>query len=231
MKNKFTIIKLAVSALIIVAAFVLMIHTNHIIPTNSIPIAKKTIILDAGHGFPDSGASAASGTAEKDINLNIAKKLEKILKKNDAKVIMTRSDDNSLSDSKTNNKRDDLNKRRNIRDNSKADIFVSIHMNHFDDPKYYGAQVFYSESTEENKKLAECIQENMVKLADPSNNRQVKSSNDIFVLKNAQIPSVLIECGFLSNPAEAEKLSDSKYQEKLAWAIYCGISDFFQINY
>lgn len=226
MKNQTTIIKILLSAIIIITALIFMIHANHIIPTGSIPLSKKTVIIDAGHGSPDSGASTPSGTKEKDINLKIAKKLEKILKKNKANVIMTRTDDNSLSTSKTNNKREDLRTRKSIRDTSNADIFISIHMNHFDDPKYYGAQVFYSESIQQNKELAECIQDNLIKLADPTNNRQVKSSNEIYILKNSQTPSVLVECGFLSNPEEAKKLNDKKYQEKVAWAIYCGITDF-----
>lgn len=206
------------------------IQKKNLIPASSTPLTKKTIIIDAGHGFPDSGTSSKSGISESDINLKIAKKLKKLLSKSKVKVIMTRKDENSLSESKTNNKQDDLKKRAKIRDNSNADMFISIHLNHFGEPQYYGAQVFYSSNNDENQKLAESVQKKLIELADPSNTRKVKSTNDIYILKNAQIPSVLIECGFLSNPDEAEKLNTDEYQQKLVWAIYCGIADYFEEN-
>ena len=214
---------------IIIASVFLVIFLNSVRETSTSPIKQKIVIIDAGHGTPDGGASAKDGTMEKDINLEIAKKLKKHLQKSGAKVIMTREDDNSLSNSKTNNKREDLNKRMHIRNNSNADIFVSIHMNHFSDPKYYGAQVFYNSSAQESQILAECIQKNLIEIADPSNKRQIKQNNEIFVLKNAQYPCVLVECGFLSNPEEAKKLSQDDYQRKIAKAVYKGICDFFEI--
>lgn len=186
------------------------------------------IIIDAGHGYPDGGTSSKSGIQEHKINLEIAKKLKKILIKNGATVVMTRNDEHSLSDSKTNNKREDLNKRVKIRDNSGGSIFISIHLNHFSDSKYSGAQVFYNTNSVSSKLLAETIQESLIKNVDTSNSRKAKGDNTIFVLKNSKIPSILVECGFLSNIEEAEKLSDSKYQKKLANAIYKGIEEYIK---
>ena len=198
------------------------------IPASGKVFAKKTVILDPGHGLPDGGAVSPEGYSEEEINLKIAKKLEKHLKKAGIKVILTRSGNNSLSDSKTNNKRDDLNKRVEIINSSNANLLVSIHLNHFSEPKYHGAQIFYSKHNDENQRLASNLKTNIVKLLDPENNREIKETADIFILKNTKIPACLAECGFLSNPEEAEKLNTDEYQEKVAWALYCGICDFLQ---
>ncbi len=205
----------------------LVMKARTLVPASTVPLTKKTIIIDAGHGIPDKGAASASGIYESDINLKIAMKLKKLLQKSKVNVIMTREDENSLSDSKTNNKRDDLAKRVKVIKESDADLFISIHLNHFSEPKYSGAQVFYNDCNTENEILAKSIQESLVKLADPENTRDVKVSNDIFILKNSGIPSVLTECGFLSNPEEAELMNTKEYQDKLAWAIYCGVCDYF----
>jgi len=227
-KTKF--IKLCICTSILVIAVAFIVHKSYILPASSHSITNKTIIIDAGHGFPDSGTSSQSGIKESDINLKIASKLRKLLVKNKVKVILTRNDDNSLSKSKSNNKQDDLNKRVEIRDNSNADAFISIHLNHFGEPKYYGAQVFYNAYTPESDILANKLQEKLIDIADPSNTRNIKASNDIYILKNSKIPSVLVECGFLSNPEEAKKLNSEEYQQKLAWAIYCGIIDYFEMD-
>lgn len=221
-----TATKLFFSVFIIITALVLMIKTNYSLPTNTPAIKKKVIIIDPGHGNPDGGASSAEKVKEKDINLSVAKKLKAILEKEGAKVILTRKNDNSLSTSITNNKSDDLNKRKNIIRKSNADIFVSIHMNHFGDSKYYGAQVFYNDTNSENHKLASSIQKNLIKYADKTNTRTEKADNSLYILKNNQMPSVLIECGFLSNESEAHKLTTAKYQNKLAKAIYMGIDNY-----
>lgn len=200
--------------------------------TSGIPVNKKIIVIDAGHGSPDGGAIAEDGTLEKDINLDVASRLYKLLEKTGAYVIMTRLDDNAVTDDLDEKireiKRRDLKNRRDIRDNSDADLFVSIHMNKFEQSEYYGAQVFYSETPPESKKLAESIQSELINLADPSNTRNAKKSEGIFILENSKIPSVLVECGFLSNPAELEKLKTDDYRETLAWAIYCGIVKYLE---
>jgi len=200
--------------------------------TSVLPVNRKIIVIDAGHGTPDGGAMAEDGTLEKDINLDVANRLYKLLEKTGAYVIMTRLDDNAVTDDLDEKireiKRRDLKNRRDIRDNSNADLFVSIHMNKFEQSEYYGAQVFYSQTPPESKKLAENIQDELINLADPTNTRSAKKAEGIFILENSKIPSVLVECGFLSNPAEREKLKTDEYRETLAWAIYCGIVKYLE---
>ncbi len=214
--------------LFLIIVVVVIYQSDVFIPVSSSNPSQKTVIIDAGHGFPDGGAVSQSGIKESEINLEIAKRLKKLLSKNKVRVIMTRNDKNSLSTSQTNNKRDDLNKRTHIRENSNADLFISIHLNHFGESKYRGAQVFYSENNPENKELAQKIQTKLIELADPENTRGIKSTNSIYILKNSSIPSALAECGFLSNPEEAQLLSTPKYQDKIAKALYLGIMDYLE---
>lgn len=223
-------LKPVICIFIITIVFLLLLNNSPSVLTFKSSLKKITIILDAGHGYPDSGASSVNNIYEKDINLKITKKLKKLLEKQGATVILTRISDDSLSKSKKNNKRDDLNKRVQIRDSSDADIFISIHMNHFEDSRYTGAQVFYNSSDNRNEHLAKCIQKNIIDHADPKNKRKIKQDNNIYVLKNSQIPSVLIECGFLSNLGEANKLNTDKYQNKISEAICKGIVEYTKIN-
>ena len=219
--------KLSVFMFFTILCYGLAVKSQKLIPTTAKVYSNKTVIIDAGHGIPDNGASSSNGISENEINLKISRKLKKLLTKTKVKVIMTRKDLNSLSNSKTNNKSDDLKKRTEIRDNNDGDLFLSIHLNHFTDPQYSGAQVFYNNSNPENKILAESVQKNLINLLDANNKRKAIVSNDIYILKNAKIPSVLVECGFLSNPGEAVRLSSEKYQEKIAIALYSGICEYF----
>ncbi len=232
MLNKSKILKFTAALLIITAAAVFTVSSFKSEKTSGIPVNKKIIVIDAGHGTPDGGAVADDGTSEKDINLDVANKLCAMLEKTGAYVIMTRLDDNAVTDDLNQKireiKRQDLKNRRDIRDDSHADLFVSIHMNKFDRSEYYGAQVFYAPNPPESEKLAKSIQAELIALADPSNTREVKKGDGIFILKNSKIPSVLVECGFLSNPAEREKLKTDEYRDTLAWSIYCGIVKYLE---
>ena len=219
--------KLSVFLFFTILCYGLAVKSQKLIPTTGKVYSNKTVIIDAGHGIPDNGASSPSGISENEINLKISKKLKKLLIKANIKVIMTRKDLNSLSNSKTNNKSTDLKMRTEIRDNNGGDLFLSIHLNHFTDPQYSGAQVFYNNSNPQNKVLAESVQKNLINLLDTNNQRKAIVSNNIFVLKNAKIPSILVECGFLSNPDEAVQLSTEKYQEQIAVALYSGICEYF----
>ena len=126
-------------------------------------------------------------------------------------------------------KRDDLRYRLDVLDKANADLFISIHMNKFSEPKYSGAQVFYSENGEESKVLGELIQKSLRENLDPENSREAKrNESGIYILKNAKVPAALVECGFLSNPAELEKLKTEEYQQSLAEAIYKGIEEFMR---
>lgn len=193
---------------------------------------KGTVVLDAGHGGEDGGASSASGLLEKDINLAIALQLERYLKQNNFEVIMIRNSDCSVGDQSLSTvaerKRSDTKNRLRTIESTGECIFISIHQNHFTESKYDGAQVFYSANRKESAVLAEAIRKNIVESLQPENHRENKESDGIYLLEHCQVPAVLVECGFLSNPAEAEKLSQEAYQKDMAAAIYNGLVDYLQ---
>ncbi len=196
-----------------------------------LPTEGKTIIIDAGHGSPDGGAVGNTGVLEKDINLAVAMSLQKFFESNGTNVLLTRSDDNGIYDvsgSIKNKKVSDIKNREEIINSSNADFFISIHMNKFPQEKYSGPQVFYSVNNEKSELLAKCIQESMIKALNPENKREIKKADSsIYLLKTAKIPAVLVECGFLSNGKEEQKLIDKNYQRQLAWSMYCGIIEYF----
>ncbi|MBQ4648809.1 MAG: N-acetylmuramoyl-L-alanine amidase [Clostridia bacterium] len=199
------------------------------VPTASTLSAKAetTIIIDAGHGGKDPGA-IANNLIEKDINLSVAQKLESFLSLSGYNVIMTRNEDALLSSgqSDVNFKRDDLKQRLNIIEQTENCIFVSIHMNKFSESAAKGLQTFYSSNNIESQKLATVIQE-YAKILDPENKREIKPDNgNIYILEHSQKPSVLIECGFLSNSDDAAKLKTEKYQQELAYVIFGGITKY-----
>ncbi len=195
---------------------------------SALPVSDMTVVIDAGHGGRDGGAVSDLGTVEKEINLALSKELGNFFVQSGAKVVYTReTDDAIVSEEKqigTTIKRRDMALRKKIRDGSSADFFISIHMNNFSDSRYSGAQVFYNGTDDRAKLLARSIQAQIKQIADLKNNREAKDSkNNIFLLNDSKAPAVLIECGFLSNSAEEQKLLDSAYREKLAYAIYSGV--------
>ena len=146
-------------------------------------------------------------------------------------MILTREDDVSLyedSPGKTIRQKynENLKNRKKIIDEANADLFVSVHLNAFEQTKYSGAQTFYPYKDEKSKLLATFVQKELKRVADKSNMREVKPRNDIYLLKENKIPSILIECGFLSNEKETQLLKDSNYQEKIAWSIYAGMQKY-----
>lgn len=193
------------------------------IAVSVMPVNSRCIVIDAGHGGFDPGKVASDGVTEKTINLAIANKLSGFLEQGGAIVRTTRVEDSSLSESK----RQDLKNRVEIANNSKADLFISIHQNSFPKSTVKGAQVFYYKGSEEGKKLASLIQSRLKEVVDIDNERIAKANDNYYVLKQIKIPSVIVECGFLSNSVEHDKLMSDEYQEKLAWAIYMGILDYF----
>lgn len=194
---------------------------------------KATVILDPGHGGEDPGAvSNYSGIAEKDINLRIALMLKEVLEEDNYRVIMTREEDvlNYSAGTKniTEKRRQDLTARRKLIDSSGADIVVSIHLNKFEDPQYYGAQTFYPPESAESERLAVCLQNALRANVDPSNNRKALVKKErIVIFRNLVVPTALVECGFLSNSQEEALLRTVDYQEKIAKAIKKGIDDYF----
>lgn len=199
--------------------------------TSSNPVSNHTIILDAGHGFPDGGAVSVDGTIESQLNLKIVQKLQNLLEASNCTVILTRSDENGIYEPSSNTIREkkvsDMKKRVEIANHSNAEIFVSIHMNKLPQTKYDGWQSFYKNSDEESIKLANSIQKNLNYFIDKNNNREIKSISEIYLTQHVEIPLVIIECGFLSNIEENELLKSDEYQNLLAWSIYTGVLDYF----
>lgn len=195
---------------------------------SSMPITQKTIIVDAGHGGDDGGAIGIDGTVEKDINLDIALKLEKILKFYGFNVIMTRTQDvmtcDDGLDSLRKRKISDIHNRFELMRKNPDAIFISVHQNKFEDSSQHGTQVFYSGNDERSKELAEAIQTSVTLTLQRKNDRVVKKSGSgIYLLYHAKIPAVLVECGFISNSDEVKKLKDESYRMKLAILIADGL--------
>ena len=194
-----------------------------------------TIVLDAGHGGEDGGAVSQSGILEKELNLAIAKRLEVLLVANGFHVVMTRTEDEMLYDKNADyqgrKKALDLATRRQIAEETPNCVFVSIHMNSYPDARYDGLQVWYSPNHPSSQTIAEEIQKTTRELLQPENDRQTKAATSaIYLLHNLTVPAVLVECGFLSNPAEAEKLTTAEYQEQLALVLSLAISRVCQNN-
>lgn len=192
------------------------------------PVLKQTVIIDAGHGGDDGGAIGIDGTVEKDINLDIALKLEKLLKFYGFDVIMTRTEDimtcDDGLDSLRKRKVSDIHNRFDILEKNPDAVFISVHQNKFEDNSQHGTQVFYSGNNDESKLLAESIQNSIVSVLQPDNSRVVKKSGSgIYLLYHAKLPAVLVECGFISNPAEVKKLNDENYRMKIAILIADGL--------
>ena len=228
-KKRITIIVLGVFLSVFV--FIFATDKNEIVPTVSLPVSGKTIILDAGHGKPDEGAQSSNGTTEAETNLKIALKLQNLLEQSGSTVLLTRSDENAIYDidAKTlkQKKISDIHNRVKIGNESSADIFVSIHLNKIPQQQYDGWQTFYNENSSEGQKLAVSIQNNLNDVIQKENNRLAKPIENIYIIKHVEIPTTIVECGFLSNPDEEKRLLEDEYQNKLAWGIYNGIIDYF----
>lgn len=234
--NKKRIIFILMAILLPVGMFTIRtannnLKNNNIIATMATPATSKTIVVDAGHGGEDGGAVASDGVMEADINLKIALKLQNLLEQSGATVILTRSDENAIYnlDKKTlrDKKNSDIKNRVKIGNNSSADIFVSIHLNKIPQSEYYGWQTFFKDGSEEGKRLATCIQNNLNEAIQKENKRVPLKINNVYIIKHVEIPISIVECGFLSNTEEREQLEDNSYQNKLAWGIYNGVMDYF----
>lgn len=190
----------------------------------------KIIILDAGHGGEDCGAIGVDGTYEKDLNLQFTFEIGRQLEEKNFTVVYTRTEDKLLYKPEENikgiRKISDLKNRSKIARDYPEAIFISIHMNTFGEEKYWGTQIYTSENNPESRKLAEIIQYEIKSTLQQGNERRVKSGEQIYILKNIDNVGILIECGFLSNKAECEKLSQKEYQKQLSFSIVCGIIEY-----
>ena len=229
--NKKRIAIIVMSVFVSIFVFIFVTDEQEMIPTVSLPVSGKTIVIDAGHGKPDEGAESSNGTTEAETNLKIALKLQNLLEQSGSSVILTRSDENAIYDidAKTlkQKKISDIRNRVKIGNESSADIFVSIHLNKIPQQQYDGWQTFYKDGNEQGKKLAEKIQNNLNDAIQKENKRVAKTIDNVYIIKHVEIPTTIVECGFLSNPEEEKLLLEDEYQNKLAWGIYNGIIDYF----
>ena len=191
----------------------------------------KTVIIDAGHGGEDGGTSSASGLVEKDVNLDISKKLCDMLRASGINVVMTREEDKLLYDRNVDfhgrKKKLDLAARLAVAENTPDSIFVSIHMNSFTNPKYSGLQVWYSQNNPDSMALAEIIRTfNQEQLQNYNTRKTKAATSSIFLLDKATCPAVLVECGFLSNAEEAARFESAEYKQQVAFVIFCSIMEF-----
>jgi len=230
-KDKVIIAAILLVVLVLTACIINGVNFSTIKATNNEP-KNKIIVLDAGHGGEDPGAvSDFSGIREKEINLYIASKVKELLEAENYTIIMTREDDTLKYEEGTKRvtekRRQDLIQRKKIMDESGADLVVSIHLNKFPQQQYYGAQVFYPPNSPESKTAAQLIQKSLREIVDPENKREAMLKKaEIIILKNLKTPTVIVECGFLSNPQEEKKLATAEYQDKLALAIKEGIMKY-----
>ena len=212
-------------------------HTDISPPPQENNKAYPTVIIDAGHGGEDGGAIGKNGVYEKDLNLCIALELQQMLKSADIPTRLTRDSDTLLYDKNSDyhgkKKLLDMQARRKIINQYPDAVFISIHMNSFPEEKYKGLQVYYSPDVRDSEILAQYIQDTVRDNLQYANKRKIKSSEDnIYLLNDTPHPSVLIECGFISNPEECELLCQTSYQKRLCMCIYAAILNYlsFQSN-
>ena len=231
MKIKFITIKKRTLCTILMAFILICLCLGICITVNATasPKPEYTIVIDAGHGGRDGGAIGVSGVTESELNLKYAKELKSLCEDFGIGVVMTRSDMNGLYDeSAPNKKKSEMERRKNIINSSGADLVISIHMNSFPLPSSSGAYVFYANGSDEGYNLAKSVQTSLCQSFD--NAREYVSVGDYFVLNYSSIPSVLVECGFLSNPQEEANLKSDDYCQKFCYSLLVGILSYFEMK-
>lgn len=231
MRQKIKIVGVIVLLLCVIAACraggeYLYCHMNKSMETTAQKIDKREnplVIVDAGHGGQDPGKIGVNDALEKDVNLSIAIYLKEYLKKRDVQVLMTREDGERLVNSQSG----DLKERVKLINENSPDLTVSIHQNSYHEVSVHGAQAFYFTHSKEAKMAAEIIQKAM-KTVDTEGTREAKANDTYYLLKKTEVPVVIMECGFLSNYEEAEKLVTEEYQKALAEAIADGVIEYLE---
>lgn len=231
MKVKFLTIKkkTIVIFLFIVICLCGLFGAYYTIKVSAMPRYTHTIVIDAGHGGRDGGAIGVStGVTESELNLMYAKQLAKLCEDFGIKAVLTRSDMNGLyDDNAPNKKKSEMERRKRIINNSGADVMVSIHMNSFPLSSSEGAQIFYAKGSGGGFNLAKSVQTSVCKVFESA--RGYVSVGDYFVINTAQMPAILIECGFLSNPKEEKLLKDKNYCQKFCYSILAGVISYFEM--
>ena len=195
-----------------------------VLKENGTKETRHTIVIDPGHGGNDPGKVAINSALEKDVNLAIALKLKKYLEQEDMEVVMTRQEDKGLYEETDSNKKvHDMKNRLAIMEGAKPVLVVSVHQNSYPEESVSGVQVFYYRDSTEGKRAALLMQEQMIATLQPAKEREAKENSTYYILKKTTVPTIIVECGFLSNREEADRLTSEDYQERVAWAIHLGI--------
>lgn len=216
-------IEFAVAVLFLIGLIFVSKNVSKYVSSAQVEAKKDVVILDAGHGGSDPGKVGVNEAKEKDINLAIALKVKALLEKQKIEVIMTREDDTMLAKaSATNKKIEDMKARVEMINKNAPSIVVSIHQNSYQQESIKGAQVFYYTHSDGGKEAAEQMQKALL-ACDPDNTRQAKANDTYYLLKRTEVPTIIVECGFLSNWKEAKLLVTDEYQDKMAQAICDGI--------
>ncbi|MGI5825121.1 MAG: N-acetylmuramoyl-L-alanine amidase [Bacillota bacterium] len=226
-KSKLILITFIVVLLCILADAVLYVYEEKkydydIMDVLSGAMIGKTLVIDAGHGGFDPGAIGLAGTKEKDVNLAVSRRLADYLRQSGATVIETRREDKALGDTK----KADMAERVAVANNNDADVFISVQANFLPQHQYSGAQTFYHKDSAEGKALSENIQQAIIDNVG-NTNRSAMSIDNIYVVRSLEIPSVIVEVGFLSNAEEEQLLNDEEYQSRMAYAVYIGIVEYY----
>ena len=217
-KAEFFLLILLLAGLIVISR-----NLGRYVSSGKVKRAENTVVLDSGHGGSDPGKVGVNNAKEKDINLKIAKKVKKLLEKKGIKVVMTREDDTMLAKDKNGSQKvQDMKERVKLINSTGPELAVSIHQNSYHEESIHGAQVFYYKHSEHGEQFAAIMQKALLSI-DKQNRRQPKADDTYYLLKKTEVPTVIVECGFLSNPEEAEKLVTEEYQQQIAEAIVKGI--------
>ena len=224
-------LKLLMALLVLAAAWILSREGTMLVSQMHVLNPGKTgefcVVIDPGHGGDDPGKVSDDGILEKDVNLAIALRLKDLLEAQGVCVRMTRDSDEGLYNSGSSEKKtEDLRNRCEMINRLQPDCVVSVHQNSYHKSGVDGAQTFYYTTSAEGKELAEVIQSRMVSGLDPTNHRVAKANDSYYLLKKTSKPIVIVECGFLSNPQEAQLLCDEVYQERVAWQVHMGVLQY-----
>lgn len=224
LKNKNKIISFIMLEILLSMILFIVLNAKLAFAEENSDSYKKIILIDPGHGGSDGGAKSKSGTNEKEINLSISLKLKNKLQDEGYKVYMTREDDTELKP----NKKADLEARCNMKKETKCDAFISIHQNKFQNTKCFGAQAWYSDY-KDSERFALCIQNSLKDVIDNGNKRVPKAAKKQYkILRDGyEAPAIILECGFISNYNEEQKLKDDDYQDKIVQGIVNGINEYF----
>lgn len=223
--NQNRVLKLVMAGILLFSMFVVAREGAAYVNSRQVESKKDIcVVIDAGHGGSDPGKVGVNDQLEKDINLKVAKILKQFLQSEGINVVMTREGDDGLYDENASNKKvQDMKRRVEVIEQADPAVTISIHQNSYHEEYVHGAQTFYYTGSEQSKLLAEEIQQLLLKEVDPDNTRVAKSNDSYYLLKKTSSPIVIVECGFLSNGSESQKLESGYYQEKLAWAIHLGV--------